>query len=133
MQQYQGFFITIALLVLVVLTSRYFNWWVKGILTVYFLTFSVVFITVKNKIDQKFEGMRPVPEAYRDQNTAWVSNMSCFLFLPLVGILIYIYFKWIRRAKTAWAKVIIVLTLIPVGVILLVSNFLFHLTYGYRP
>ena len=133
MQQYQGFFITIVLILLVVLTSRYFKWWVKGIITIYYIAFAYIFITVRNEIDQKYEGIRPVPEAYWDENSEWVSYMSNFLHVPLFVILVYIFIRWIMRVDTAWAKVLIVLTLIPVTLLFLFSLFLFNFGYGYRP
>lgn len=133
MQQYQGFLITIALILLIVLTSRYFKWWVKGIITIYYIAFAYIFITVRNEIDQKYEGIRPVPEAYWDENSEWVYNMSHFLYVPLFVILVYIFIRWIRRAETAGAKVLIVLTFIPATILFLFSHFLFNFGYGYRP
>ncbi|PKH11187.1 MULTISPECIES: hypothetical protein [Planomicrobium] len=133
MQQYQGFLITIALILLIVFTSRYFKWWMKGIITIYYIAFAYIFITGRNEIDKIYEGILPVPEAYWDENSEWVYNMSHFLYVPLFVILVYIYIRWIMRVDTAWAKVLIVLTIIPVTLLFLFSHFFFNFGYGYRP
>ncbi|MGM0904441.1 MAG: hypothetical protein ACQEXB_25500 [Bacillota bacterium] len=133
MQQYTGFFVTLALIFIIVLFNKYLFWWVKGIIVAYYLVVAYIFITVKNRIDKEFEDVRPVPEAYWDENSGWVDTIMSYLFLPLVGILIFIYIKWFRKVKTNWARVLILVSILPVAILVIFFSFMFSFSYGYRP
>ncbi|WP_264806648.1 hypothetical protein [Cytobacillus sp. NCCP-133] len=58
MEQYRGFFITLALMLIIVLVNKYFNRWVKAIIAAYYLVVSSVFISMKDKIDKQDENIR---------------------------------------------------------------------------
>ncbi|MBT2690129.1 hypothetical protein J7I93_18330 [Bacillus sp. ISL-47] len=133
MEQYKGFFITLALILIIVLFNKYLNWWVKGIITAYYLVVSYIFISVKDKIDKQYENIRPVPEAYWDKNTDWVYTIANYLFLPFIGILLFIYFKWFTKAQSRKAKVLIAISSIPAAFLVIFFSFLFSFGYGYRP
>jgi len=133
MQQYIGFFVILALIFIIVLFNKYLFWWVKGILVAYYLVVAYLFITVKNTIDKEFEDVLPVPDAYWDQNSGWVSTMTGYLFWPLVGILVFIYIKWFLMVRTKLAKVLILVSIIPAAILFLFFSFMFSFTYGYRP
>ncbi|RXT07066.1 hypothetical protein [Ammoniphilus sp. CFH 90114] len=94
LQQYTGLFITLSFIFIVVVFNRYLFWWVKGIIVAYYSMVSYIFITVKNRIDNEFENIRPVPEIYWDKNSGWVDTITNYIFFPFIGILIFIYFKW---------------------------------------
>jgi hypothetical protein len=133
MQQYTGFFITLAIIFMIVLFNKYLFWWVKGIIVGYYLVVAYRFITVKNTIDKEFENVRPVPEAYWDQNSGWVSTITGYLFWPLVGILVFIYIKWFLRVRTKLAKILVLVSIIPAIILLVFFSFMFSFSYGYRP
>jgi Ca2+/Na+ antiporter len=133
MQQYIGFFILLALIFIIVLFNKSLLWWVKGIIIAYYLVVAYRFITVKNRIDKEFEDVLPVPEAYWDQNSGWVSTITGYLFWPLVGILVFIYIKWFLKVRSKLAKVLILVSIIPAAILFLFFSFMFSFTYGYRP
>ena len=133
MQQYTGFFIILMFILCFVAFNKYlFRWW-KRLIVAYYLVVSYFFISVKNRIDKEFEGILPVPDAYWDKNSRWVDTITYYLFLPLIGIIIYIYFKWFTKAQTKMDKVYILLSLIPTVILFIVFSFLFNFGYGYRP
>ncbi|SEN55363.1 hypothetical protein SAMN05192533_11516 [Mesobacillus persicus] len=133
MQQYTGFFITLAIILIIVLFNKYLFWWVKGIIVAYYLVVSYYFITVKNRIDKEYEDILPVPDAYWDKNTGWVDTITNYLFLPLIAIVIFIYFKWFTKAQTKVARILILVSIIPATILLVFFSFLFSFGYGYRP
>ncbi|MBY0099576.1 hypothetical protein [Mesobacillus maritimus] len=133
MQQYTGFFVTLAIIFMIVLFNKYLYWWVKGIIVGYYLVVAYRFITVKNTIDKEYEDVLPVPEAYWDQNSGWVSTITGYLFWPLVGILVFIYIKWFLRARTKLAKILVLVSIIPAITLFVFFSFMFSFSYGYRP
>lgn len=133
MQQYTGFFIMLAFIFIIVIFNKYIFWWIKGIIIGYYLLVSYNFITVKNRIDNEYEAILPVPEVYWDKNSGWVGTITNYLFLPLIGIIIFIYFKWITKARTKTTKIFIILSLIPTITIFILFSFFFSFGYGYRP
>ncbi|MBG9811096.1 hypothetical protein ABD68_05500 [Bacillus endophyticus] len=133
MQQYTGFFITLALIFIIVIANKYLFWWVKGLIIIYYLLVSYFFIIVKNRIDQQYKDILPVPDAYWIRNSEWVDRITNYLFLPLMGILIFIYFKWFTKARTKRAKLFIVLCFIPSAMLFIIFSFLFSFSYGYSP
>lgn len=133
MQQYTGFFILLALILIIVIFNRSFRWWIKTTIITYYFVLSYIFISTKNKIDKQFENILPVPDEYWDKNSEWVSTISGFLFWPLALILIFLYFKWFTEANTRIAKVLVFTSIIPAAAIFLFFVFLFGFSYGYRP
>ncbi|MCM3653547.1 hypothetical protein [Metabacillus litoralis] len=133
MQQYIGFFVILAFIIIIVVFNKYFFWWVKSILVAYYLVVSYFFITVKNRIDKEFEGVLPVPDAYWDKNSGWVDTITNYLFLPLIGIIIFIYFKWFTKARTKMSKIFILMSFIPSATLFIFFSFLFSFGYGYSP
>ncbi|RDI37242.1 hypothetical protein [Falsibacillus pallidus] len=133
MQQYTGFFIMLALILIVIILNRYLYIWAKAVIVAYYAVVSYVFITVKNKIDTQYENVLPVPDAYWDKNSGWVDKIADFLFWPLLGILLFIYYKWFTSVYSKRAKILVLLSLIPVGAIFLFLTFMFVFAYGYRP
>lgn len=133
MQQYTGFFITLALIFIIVISNKYLFWWVRSLIIIYYLLISYFFITVKNRIDQEYKDILPVPDAYWIRNSEWVDRITNYLFLPLMGILIFIYFKWFTKVQTKRAKLFIVLYFIPSAMLFIIFSFLFSFSYGYSP
>ncbi|RKL65387.1 hypothetical protein CR203_20785 [Salipaludibacillus neizhouensis] len=133
MAQYTGFVITLGFIFIIVIFNKYMFWWGKSVIITYYLVVSYFFITVKNRIDEKYEDILPVPEEYWDQNTGWVGTITNYLFLPLIGIIVFIYFRWFTKARTKKGKVLILLSVIPATVVYVLFSFLFSFVYGYRP
>ncbi|MBZ5201524.1 hypothetical protein HU147_09885 [Planomicrobium chinense] len=130
---YEWFFIIIFLMLLAAISTRYIPLWAKALIGVYYGIVAILFITLTNRINRKYEGITPVPNAYWTENSSWVYTVSNLLFLPFIGILIFIYFNWIAKVRSKMAKALIVLSLIPVAFIVFIFYFFFNLAYGYRP
>lgn len=133
MIEYKGLFIVLTLIFTVVLFNKFMFWWAKTIILIYYSVVSCFFITVKNKIDNEYKDVLPVPDAYWDRNSGWVDTVTGLLFWPLIGILIFIYIKWFMDVQTKLAKTLILLSIIPAALLLVVFSFFFALVYGYRP
>jgi hypothetical protein len=133
MEQYTGFFVTLMLIFIIVVFSKYIVWWVKGVIVAYYSVVSYYFITVKNRIDKEFEGISPVPDTYWDQNSGWVDTITNYLFLPLAAILVFIYVKWFTKTQSRKAKILILISLIPSALLFMFFLILFSFAYGYRP
>ena len=117
MHQYIVFFIILAFILVVLVFNKYFFWWVKGFFATYYLVVAYLFVTVRNRIKKEFEGVRPVPEAYWSENSGWVDTITNYLFIPLIGIAIFLYFKWFTKAQTKMSKVFILLSFIPSAIL----------------
>ncbi|MBG9588418.1 hypothetical protein ABE26_15545 [Cytobacillus firmus] len=124
---------TLLLIFIIVVFSKYIAWWVKSVIVAYYIVVSYYFITVKNRIDKEFEGISPVPDAYWDQNSGWVDTIANYLFLPLAAILIFIYFNWFTKTHSKKAKIFILISLIPSSLLFMFFLILFSFAYGYRP
>ena len=120
-------------MLIVALSTSYISLWVKALIGAYYAIIAILFIVITNRINKKFEGITPVPNTYWEENSNWVYVVSNLLFLPFVGILIFIYFNWIAKARAKAAKALIVLSLIPAAFIVFAFYFFFNLAYGYRP
>lgn len=130
---YTGLYNVLAIIFILIILNRHFVWWIKAILIAYYSVLSYIFIKTKNKIDKQYENILPVPDAYWDKNSGWVDTMSGFYLWPLLAILLFLYYKWFRGAKSSKAKVLIAASLVPAAVIFLFFMFVFAFGYGYRP
>ncbi|WKA51688.1 hypothetical protein QWY22_03525 [Planococcus liqunii] len=133
MQYFTGFFIMLTVMLVVIVSSRYLLGWIKLIITAYYVGISFLFITITNKINEKYADVIPVPDAYWDENTKWAFTVSNLLFVPFTGILIFIYIKWIAKVKSRTAKAMIGLSIIPAAILLFFCYTFFNFAYGYRP
>lgn len=121
----------IVLMLIVVLSNRFLPLWLRVLLCVYFIVVAAVFVNGLNRINEKYTP--PLLDAYWDENSAWVDMISNLLFLPFVGVLIFIYIKWLLEVRTKGAKVLVVLSMIPSALILFFLYFMFSFGFGYRP
>jgi len=120
-------------MLVVAVSNKYISLWIKALIGAYYAIIAVLFITITNRINRKYEGIIPVPNAYWEENSNWVYVVSNLLFLPFVGILIFIYFNWVAKTRTKTAKALIVLSLLLAAFIIFAFYFFFNLAYGYRP
>ena len=123
----------LAILLLIVVFNKFLFWWAKAIIVAYYSVISYIFITIKNKIDEQYENVLPVPDAYWDKNSGWVDTMLNYYFFPSAIILLFIYYKWFRSVQSKTAKGLILASLIPSTAIFLFFTFLFGFGYWYRP
>lgn len=120
----------IGLIVIVVLANRFMPLWVKVLLGVYFIVVAVVFMNGVNRINEKYT--TPLPDAYWDENSAWVYLISDLLFFPFIGVLIFIYIRWVMGAQGKKYKALVLASAIPSAFIVFFFYFMFNFGYGYR-
>lgn len=60
--------IMIGLILIVVLSNRFLQLWMKVLLGVYFILVAAVFVNGINRINEKYTA--PLPDAYWDENSA---------------------------------------------------------------
>ncbi len=130
--QYLGFGILLLLTVAVISIPKSMGGRYKLIFLCYYFVLSTVFIIQRYRIDQKYDET-PVPDRYWDANTEWVTTISNFYFIPLVAVLIFLFYKWFGKAEGKMKKGLITAGVLPVGFLVLIFLFLFNFTYGYRP
>jgi uncharacterized membrane protein YfcA len=121
----------IGLRVIVVLANRFLPLWVKVLLGVYFILVAAVFVNGINRINEKYTA--PLPDAYWDENSAWVYLISDLLFFPFIGVLIFIYIRWVMGAKGKRYKALVLASTIPSAFIVFFFYFMFNFGSGYRP
>ncbi|HSP21260.1 MAG TPA: hypothetical protein VLQ20_02920 [Planococcus sp. (in: firmicutes)] len=126
-------FIMVGVILIIVMASPYFNWQAKSLVVIYYAIVTFLFIGITRRINTKYEGVIPVPDAYWDENSAWAYTASNLLLIPFIGILIFIYYKWFANSKTLWAKILIALSMIPAAFLVFIFYFFFNFGYGYRP
>jgi len=125
--------VILGIIFIIVVSNRFLSWWVKSTIVAYYSIISYVFVTVKNKIDRQYENILPVPEAYWDKNSGWVDTMLSYYFLPMIVILLFIYYKWFTGVKSNIAKVLVAVSFILSAIIFIFFTFMFVFSYGYRP
>ncbi|MFJ7306403.1 hypothetical protein [Peribacillus frigoritolerans] len=76
MELYIELFVFLAIIFLIVLTNRFIPWLVKAAIAVYYSVISYIFITTKNKIDERYENITPVPDAYWDKNSVFHTGID---------------------------------------------------------
>ena len=126
-------FIIIGAIFIIVMTSPYFNWQAKSLVVIYYAFVKFLFIGNTRRINAKYDGIIPVPDAYWDENSAWAFTASNLLLVPFIGILIFIYYQWFAHIQTLWAKILIAISLLPAALLVFIFYFFFNLEYGYRP
>ena len=133
METFAWLFIVVGTILLLVMTSPYFSWWGKSLVVIYYGSLSFLFICMTRRINEKYSGIVPVPDAYWDENSQWALTASNLMLLPFIGILIYIYVHGFLNAYTLLPKILIALSMLPAGMLVFFFYFIFNFGYGYRP
>ena len=133
MEAFAWLFILVGIIITIIMVSPYFSWWGKSLVVIYYGSLSFLFIGMTRRINEKYSGITPVPDAYWDENSQWAWTASTLILLPFIGILIYIYVHWFLNARTLTAIILIALSLLPAGVLVIFFYFIFNFSYGYRP
>lgn len=126
-------FFIIGIIFIVVMASPFFNWQAKSLVVIYYAIVTFLFIGITNRINAKYAGIIPVPDAYWDENSAWAYTASNLVLVPFIGILIFIYYKWFAHVQTVGSKILIAFSLLPAALVVFIFYFFFNLGYGYRP
>lgn len=126
-------FFMIGIIFIVVMASPYFNWQAKSLVVIYYAVVTFLFIGITRRINAKYDGIIPVPDAYWDENSAWAYTASNLILVPFIGILIFIYYKWFTHVQTLGAKILIAFSLLSAALLVFIFYFFFNLGYGYRP
>ncbi|SNZ16001.1 hypothetical protein SAMN05421503_2827 [Terribacillus aidingensis] len=132
MREYILFAILIILFLAVILFTRYLTKPVKGLFVVYYLALSILFVIIKKRIDNKFEDAAQMPNAYWLVNNEWIADIRHLLFVPIIGLLIYLLYKGYTDPKGPWKRSNILGVIFPLAALLAVCYWLFSYTYGYH-
>ncbi|SDD35005.1 hypothetical protein SAMN05421663_109129 [Terribacillus halophilus] len=132
MQEYILFVILLVLFIAVIIFTRYLNKPVKSLFTIYYLVIGVLFIIVKERIDSAYEGVATTPNVNWIVNNEWVADIRHLLFVPMIGLLIYLLYKGYQDPKGPWKRSNILGVTIPLATLLAVLYFLFTYMYGYH-
>lgn len=133
MDPFSWFFIVVGIILIIVMTSPYVNWWGKSLVVVYYGIMSFLFIGKTRSINEKYNGIVPVPDAYWDENSQWAWTASNLMLLPFIGLLFYLYVNWFLDARTLTARILIGMSLLPTAMLVFICYFIFNFGYGYRP
>lgn len=133
MDTFTWLFIIVGTIVIIVMANPYFSWWGKSLAVIYYGVMSFLFIGNTRRINEKYSGITPVPDAYWDENSQWAETASHLMLLPFIGILIFIYTNWFANVRTIPAKILIALSLLPAGMLVFFFYFIIDFGYGYRP
>ncbi|MFP7478268.1 hypothetical protein [Terribacillus saccharophilus] len=131
MQEYILIIILLVLFLSVILATRYLNKPVKILFTVYYLALGALFVIVKERINNASD-TTAAPNVNWIVNNEWVADIRHLLFVPMVGLLIYLLYKGYTDPKGPWKRSNILGVTIPLAALLAALYFLFSYTYGYH-
>lgn len=129
--EYMALWFVLVIILLITWTTNGFCFWHKAVITLYYCAFSYVFITQLKEIRRQFYAL-PVPTAYWDAKSQWVSISMGFYFLPFLLILLFNYYRWLRQTRGTAKKVGVAFTMVPAGIVFFGLMVIFGM-YGYRP
>lgn len=132
MQEYILLAILLVLFLAVILSTRYLNKPIKSLFIIYYLVLGALFVIVKERIDKAYEGAT-TPNVNWIVNNEWVADIRHLLFVPMIGLSIFLLYKGYKDPKGPWKRSNILGVTIPLAALLAVLYFLFTYTYGYHP
>lgn len=132
MQDYILLAVLLVLFLAVVLFTRYLNKPVKILFTIYYLVLGALFIVVKERIDSTYEGAATTPNINWIVNNEWIADIRHLLFVPMIGLLIYLLYKGYTDPKGPWKRSNILGVTIPLAALMAALYFLFSYMYGYH-
>ncbi|PEC50251.1 hypothetical protein COJ46_18120 [Bacillus sp. AFS077874] len=139
MAQYAGLFFSLAIIILVVMLNKVLFWWVKSLIVMYYFVISLVFIKVKNNMDEQYVTnykVSPLPSVsndYWDKNSDWVGATTLWLFIPVIIIVSFVHYKQFKKAENKGAKLFVFLRLLFLVFLFFILGFMFNLAYGMSP
>ncbi|PAF33948.1 hypothetical protein CHH69_18515, partial [Terribacillus saccharophilus] len=103
---------------------------VKGIFIIYYLVLGSLFVIVKERIENAYN-TATTPNINWIVNNEWIADIRHLLFVPMIGLLIYLLYKGYTDPKGPWERSNILGVTIPLAALLAALYFLFSYTYGY--
>lgn len=131
MQDYILLAILLVLFIAVILSTRYLNKPVKILFTIYYLALGALFVIVKERIDHAYDRVT-TPNINWIVNYEWIADIRHLLFVPMIGLLIYLLYKGYTDPKGPWKRSNILGVTIPLAALMAALYFLFSYTYGYH-
>ncbi|MFP7494368.1 hypothetical protein SFC66_11320 [Terribacillus saccharophilus] len=131
MQEYILLVILLVLFLAVIIFTRYLNKPVKTLFIIYYLALGFLFILVKERIDSA-DGNVTTPNINWIVNNEWIADIRHLLFVPMIGLVIYLLYKGYTDPKGPWKRSNILGVTIPLAALLAALYFLFSYTYGYH-
>ncbi|PAD21183.1 hypothetical protein [Terribacillus saccharophilus] len=130
MEEYILITILLVLFLAVIIFTRYLNKPVKGIFIIYYLVLGSLFVIVKERIENAYN-TATTPNINWIVNNEWIADIRHLLFVPMIGLLIYLLYKGYTDPKEPWERSNILGVTIPLAALLAALYFLFSYTYGY--
>ncbi|PAF21043.1 hypothetical protein CHH49_13425 [Terribacillus saccharophilus] len=130
MEEYILITILLVLFLAVIIFTRYLNKPVKGIFIIYYLVLGSLFVIVKERIENAYN-TATTPNINWIVNNEWIADIRHLLFVPMIGLLIYLLYKGYTDPKGPWERSNILGVTIPLAALLAALYFLFSYTYGY--
>lgn len=131
MQEYILITILLVIFLTVILSTRYLNKPVKILFTVYYLVLGTLFVIVKEPINNAYN-KATTPNVNWIVNNEWIADIRHLLFVPMIGLLLYLLYKGYTDPKGPWKRSNILGVTIPLAALLAALYYLFSYTYGYH-
>lgn len=131
MQDYILLAILLVLFIAVILSTRYLNKPIKILFTIYYLALGALFVIVKERIDHAYDRVT-TPNINWIVTYEWIADIRHLLFVPMIGLLIYLLYKGYTDPKGPWKRSNILGVTIPLAALMAALYFLFSYTYVYH-
>ncbi|MEI5906968.1 hypothetical protein WAK64_07850 [Bacillus spongiae] len=138
-------FFFILFLAALLIFIKHIKWWIKLFVALYYGILIYFFSKGYKKIQDDYELYRSkneynpndpadvkALENYWDPLADYAGNFEVFFHLPVLILLTFSYYKWIKNGKNKTQRILIVLSLIPVSLIYLWIAILIGML-GYQP
>ena len=106
------FYFFILFLAVLLIFNKYIKWWIKSLFTLFYGILIYIFSKGYKKINDDYELYRSkneynpndpshvkALENYWDLQTDYVGNFEVFFHLPVLILLSFCYYKWIKNGK----------------------------------
>ncbi|MDX8366762.1 hypothetical protein [Cytobacillus sp. IB215665] len=120
----------VLLLTAVLIINHHIKFWVRGLFGIYYAGLIYIFSRGYNELTSDKASYSL--EVFWDLRSAYVDNYVIFFALPLLGLIIYSYYLWFINGKNKKQKVLIAISVVPVGLFYLYSVVMFGML-GYQP
>ena len=138
-------FFFILFLAALLIFNKHIKWWVKSLIALYYGIVTYTFSNGYKKINDDYDLYRskneynshdPVEvkalENYWNLQTDFVDNFQGFFHFPVLILLVFSYYQWIKNGKNKTQKTLISLSVIPIGLIYLWLTLMIGML-GYQP
>jgi hypothetical protein len=141
----EDIFFVLILFVSVLLMNKHIRWWIKLLYGVYYIPLIYFFSRGYDKIAkdrEEYVSQNPYSytdasdvqelEAFWDLRSDYVDQYHFFFHFPLLVLIIYSYYQWIKHASSKRMRYFIIASILPVFVVYLWLTLMVAML-GYQP